>query len=100
MIYEAHPQSSGDIRIRPSKEAIQLRSYLIWEREGRPDGRADEHWRRAKLELEAEMQEASMTGKTADIVLPRLPISTPPLKSMSVRVETESFPRAAAGGNR
>jgi hypothetical protein len=33
------------------EERIRERAYFIWEREGRPDGRADEHWRRARAEL-------------------------------------------------
>jgi cytoskeletal protein CcmA (bactofilin family) len=40
----------------PSEEAIGLRSRQIWEREGRPDGCAHEHWLRAKNELEAEQE--------------------------------------------
>lgn len=70
----------------PSEEAIRIRSYQIWEREGRPDGCAQEHWARAKAELEAEMKAASMAGTAADIVLPRLHVSTPPIKSISGRL--------------
>jgi len=33
---------------------IRLRSYLIWEREGRMPGKEIEHWLRAKAELEWE----------------------------------------------
>jgi len=33
---------------------IASRSYFIWEREGKPEGKALEHWLRAKVELEAE----------------------------------------------
>ena len=100
MIYESQPEPSDEIRIEPSEEAIRQRSYQIWEREGRPEGCAPEHWARAKAELEAEMEEECMTGQTANIVLPRLPISTPPLKSISARIETENFPIAAVGGKR
>ena len=78
--------------IEPSVEAIRLRSYQIWEREGRPDGCSAEHWIRAKAELEAELQEASMTGMSADLVLPRLPVSAPPLKSVSARIEGDDDP--------
>jgi hypothetical protein len=31
-------------------ERIRQRAYEIWEREGRPEGRHDEHWRRAAEE--------------------------------------------------
>lgn len=33
---------------------IERRANEIWQREGRPDGRADEHWRLATAEIEAE----------------------------------------------
>jgi Protein of unknown function (DUF2934) len=32
-------------------ERIRRRAYEIWEREGRPEGREAEHWRRAAEEL-------------------------------------------------
>jgi hypothetical protein len=32
-------------------EQIRARAYQIWEEEGRPHGRHDEHWRRAAEEL-------------------------------------------------
>lgn len=35
----------------PSQEAIRLRSYEIWEREGCPHGAALDHWLRAEDEL-------------------------------------------------
>jgi Protein of unknown function (DUF2934) len=34
-------------------EAIRRRAYEIWERNGRPEGRDDEHWREAEAELAA-----------------------------------------------
>ncbi|RIK93712.1 MAG: DUF2934 domain-containing protein [Proteobacteria bacterium] len=37
-----------------TEEEVRLRSYFIWEREGRPLGRSWEHWFRAKEELNAE----------------------------------------------
>ena len=30
---------------------IEIRAYLIWEREGKPHGRAHEHWARAEAEV-------------------------------------------------
>jgi hypothetical protein len=36
-----------------SEQAIRERSYLIWEREGRPHGRGAEHWLQAETELSA-----------------------------------------------
>ena len=37
-----------------TQQAIQERSYSIWEREGRPHGRHLEHWEQAEAELRAE----------------------------------------------
>lgn len=37
---------------------IEARAYQIWEQEGRPEGRALEHWRRAELELQTQSRVA------------------------------------------
>jgi len=37
------------------EEAIRMRAYHIWEREGRPHGRDHEHWVQARIELDAEV---------------------------------------------
>jgi hypothetical protein len=34
---------------RDSEQAIREKAYLIWESEGRPEGRADDHWRFASI---------------------------------------------------
>jgi hypothetical protein len=33
------------------QERIQRRAYELWESEGRPEGRAQVHWRQAELEI-------------------------------------------------
>jgi hypothetical protein len=33
------------------EESIRRRAYEIWEEEGRPEGRQDEHWARAAAEV-------------------------------------------------
>ena len=38
-------------RRRVEEDEICRHAYEIWEREGRPEGRAEEHWRRAEAEL-------------------------------------------------
>jgi Protein of unknown function (DUF2934) len=35
-------------------ERIRRRAHEIWEREGRPEGRHEEHWTQARREVEAE----------------------------------------------
>ena len=42
-------------------ERIRQRAYEIWEREGRPHGRDEEHWRMAVDELVEEFKDASVT---------------------------------------
>jgi hypothetical protein len=36
-----------------TREEIALYAYYIWEKEGRPEGRALEHWLQAELQLRA-----------------------------------------------
>jgi len=36
------------------EERVRERAYAIWERAGRPEDRADEHWRQAEAEIAAE----------------------------------------------
>ena len=37
-----------------TEEKVRARAHQIWEREGRPDGRHDEHWAQARHEIENE----------------------------------------------
>jgi hypothetical protein len=46
-------ETDGDLERR-----TRVRAYLLWEAEGRPDGRAEEYWHRARELIEAETQSA------------------------------------------
>jgi hypothetical protein len=85
----------------PSEEQIRIRSYHLWESEGRQDGKSQEYWLRAKAELEAELEAswhaASMEGETTTFVLPVLPISTPPARSVADKLEKAQQPKKAVG---
>lgn len=89
----------------PTDDEIRTRSYLLWEREGYQHGKDQEYWLRAKTELEAEIaakvREASlatMHGETTDFVMPVLPISTPPAKTVSDKLdENDDDLKHAAG---
>ncbi len=48
-------------------ELIQRRAYAIWEQEGRPDGKHDEHWRRAAEEMHGLEDAPSKTSKPAHV---------------------------------
>jgi hypothetical protein len=39
---------------RSNEDAVRQRAYFIWEREGRPEGRAREHWLSAIVEVSRE----------------------------------------------
>lgn len=45
---------------------IRERAYMIWERDGRPDGHALLHWVKAREEIEAEDREAAGTAPARD----------------------------------
>lgn len=91
--------------IKATDDEIRTRSYLLWEREGCQNGKSEEYWLRAKIELESEsklkVQQASMAtvdGETTEFVLPVLPISTPPAKSVSEKLPHEEVDLKKAFG--
>jgi len=78
-------------------DAIRLRSYLIWEKAGCPDGKALEHWQHARDELEVEF--AALLSRFDDCertVVPRVPIRRPPQRLTSVRVPAGEWRAAIA----
>ncbi|TPI10967.1 DUF2934 domain-containing protein [Mesorhizobium sp. B4-1-3] len=48
------------------EERIRQRAHEIWEREGRPEGRQQEHWDQAVQEIESEGSEAERGPVTPD----------------------------------
>lgn len=91
-----------------SEEAVRRRSYEIWLQEGRPDGKAVEHWLRAKVELEAAQptrpkfrafeyyMKLYRFEEWQRAVQPKPRISVPPQVRMATRVSREERPAAAA----
>jgi hypothetical protein len=49
---------------------IRQRAYEIWEREGRPDGRQDEHWAQARREIEADSPALSPAAEALEDASP------------------------------
>jgi hypothetical protein len=43
------PDANQDLETR-----IRERAYALWEKDGRPEGRADEYWEQARRFIEAE----------------------------------------------
>lgn len=42
--------------LRPNDDRVRGRAYALWLAEGRPEGRAESHWHRARAELEREFE--------------------------------------------
>lgn len=59
---------------------VRVRAYRIWERSGCPEGRAEEHWREALAELEAE--------RTASQVPPQPAVATAPTRRLAPDLST------------
>lgn len=81
------------------EQEIRTRSYLLWETEGRPQGRDLEFWLRAEAELEAEARCAELEcGRLVRFVMPRVPISSPPRRRLATRIPLRgrAMPVAAA----
>jgi hypothetical protein len=51
--FQVLKQDEGDTMQADKYETIRRRAYEIWERNGRPEGRDDAHWREAEAELAA-----------------------------------------------
>ena len=58
------------------RKDIQLRAYLIWESEGRPQGKEHEHWRRAEAEVLG-----TSNGKSA----PHAKVTAAPMKTAAAK---------------
>jgi hypothetical protein len=88
-------ESAGDLQ-----ERIRERAQAIWEREGRPDGRHDEHWRQAENEINAESDAASVERKgrktSAKRVQPPMEEPTAAAKPAARRSPKKSAPVADA----
>lgn len=53
-----------------NEDCIRRRAYRIWEAEGRPAGRYEDHWRQARQDIEIELQRASQHMGDTDHQLP------------------------------
>ena len=64
--------------VRNSEQVVKEAAYFIWEREGRPEGRAREHWVRALHEIsgrhedEPLLDEEKILAGRPDVNMPAL----------------------------
>jgi hypothetical protein len=80
-----HPAAFSDHEIR-------VRAYRIWEKKGKPEGHAEENWREALAELQAE---AAAESASVDRVPARPEVSTPPVRIAAPAISA-SRPRSEA----
>ena len=52
------------------QEAVRMRSYFLWENDGRPEGQASDYWFRAEAELAHERSSAK-PAKVAKLAKPK-----------------------------
>jgi len=69
-----------------AEHEISVRSYLLWEAEGRPHGRDMEFWFLAKAQLEIESRAPSSWKRPKLFAVPSVSVSSPPRKVIASRV--------------
>jgi hypothetical protein len=81
------------------EEQIRLRSHSIWEREGRPEGRCEEHWRRAIGELNAELERSWLVAleerENMELAMPRPQVREAPQRREAGRCDPGALRKAA-----
>ena len=78
------------------EQDIQIRSYLLWEAAGRPDGQDLEFWLQAKADLEAEARCVPKPWIALAVsVVPRVPSYSPPQRIIATRVPPREHKVAA-----
>jgi hypothetical protein len=63
------------------EQRIRRRAHQIWEQTGKPEGRADDHWRQAEIEVEQEhalTHQPRGTPTLPDAAVPGNPPIAPP----------------------
>jgi hypothetical protein len=82
-----------------AEEQIRIRSHTIWEREGCPEGRSEEHWQRAVAELNAELERAWLVAlderENTDLAMPRPEVREAPQRVQAGRCDPRTLRKAA-----
>ena len=69
------------------QERVRQRAYQLWEQEGRPDGKAEEHWRRAEEEI---ARDEEPSAPTTPEELGRVPTAAEQPLSVTAETPTDS----------
>jgi hypothetical protein len=84
-----------------AEEDIRIRSYLLWEAAGRPDGQELEFWLRAEADLETEARYSPKPWiRLAVTVVPRVPVCSSPHRTVAMRIPPRERKMAASAAMR
>lgn len=81
------------------EDRIRQRAYEIWEREGRPEGRHEDHWHRAHRELTGEDADGSRHGAGDTGNLGRAAADMGRIEAAGNRIREEAIPHHAPGAS-
>ena len=80
-----------------AEQDVRIRSYLLWEAEGRPLGRDMEFWFRAEAQVAAESRAPASWKRPRLFVVPSAVVSSPPRKLVANRIpNTKRTPASIA----
>ena len=79
-------------------DLIRERAYHIWEREGRPHGRNDEHWQLAAEEIAAEERALAAQKPAASPPQEETPVHSRPASAPPGRAAARPAAPPATGG--
>lgn len=71
-----------------SDHEVRVRAYLIWEREGRPEGASEAYWHRAIGELESEARTVN-GGPKSEPVPPHPGVSEAPSRLVAETIRKD-----------
>jgi hypothetical protein len=79
---------------------IRRKAYELWESEGRPEGRHDEHWRKAHQSFAQDKNTAEISGGSAGTMTPEAGDGTPDVSAADepgdIGASTPSAPVSSA----
>ncbi len=93
----AHFRDGGTRMDENRRDRIAERAHRIWESEGRPADKAEEHWRRAEAEVAAEELAAAPEGRSEEPPAPDIDTRPAPPVEAAPPLDAEAEGAPAAG---
>ena len=84
--------------IADREQRVRQRAHDIWQTEGCPEGRAEEHWARAEQEIADEAMEIAEPAALPPVV--EKPAAPPKPKAKATKPAAAPKPAAKAAGNK